>query len=611
MRLLLLILTTTFLSASPSLEDAWKNPPQKAKLRAYWWWLNGNVTKESITSDLEAMKEKGFGGAVIFDADGSSQSGNAPVPAGPTFGSPEWRELYKHTIREADRLGLTLSLNIQSGWNLGGPSVKPEEAAKLTVWSETNVAGNSDFHEKLPLPTNGFYRDAFVVAWEKPSSSSSAPKITAHSSLRSHSPALAIDGKNDTFWVSSGQKPGEGPSSDRPEWLQLDFPKPVTATGLRFTPRSGYGPRDGEVQVSENGKDFRKIASFSSQNDGETKITFPETTASQFRLVITNAYDSGNSSSRNVQIAEINLIGPANFMAAGKQSLDSSADKALLSSLPGSAPDLSGLLTSLPNQPGDNPIAPDRIIDLTLKMDAEGTLSWKVPQGEWTVMRFGYTIGPRAHVSTASGDWKGYALDVLDANAFRTYWDQVVAPLIKDAGPLIGKTLKYLHTDSWEIEPINWTASFPEEFQKRRGYPIQRWLPVIAGHIVDNRDASTRFLNDFRKTLGELAFDNHYKPFKELAHAAGLEIHPESGGPHVVPIDAQQCLGFSDVPMSEFWATSWKHRVGDANRFFVKQPASAAHTYGRPLVMAEGFTPSVRTGRSDSGTISSRPSTKL
>jgi hypothetical protein len=69
-----------------------------------------------------------------------------------------------------------------------------------------------------------------------------------------------------------------------------------------------------------------------------------------------------------------------------------------------------------------------------------------------------------------------------------------------------------------------------------------------------------------------------------------MQIHPESGGPHAVPIDAQQCLGFNDAPMSEFWAWSWRHRVGDTNRFFVKQPASAAHAYGRKLVLAEGFT---------------------
>jgi len=113
---------------------------------------------------------------------------------------------------------------------------------------------------------------------------------------------------------------------------------------------------------------------------------------------------------------------------------------------------------------------------------------------------------------------------------------------------------------------------------------------VLAGGIVESRNASNRFLHDFRKTLGDLAIDNHYRVFRDEAHKHGLQIHPESGGPHAVPIDAQRCLGFNDVPMSEFWAWSWRHRVGDDNRFFVKQPASAAHTYGRRYVAAEGFT---------------------
>src|ERR1039458_4148189 len=113
--------------AQNSLEDCWSNPPVESRLRAYWWWLNGNVTRESISHDLEEMKAKGFGGAVIFDANGADQGGNAPVPHGPTFFSPAWRELYKHTLREANRLGLEISLNIQSGWNLGGPIVRSEE----------------------------------------------------------------------------------------------------------------------------------------------------------------------------------------------------------------------------------------------------------------------------------------------------------------------------------------------------------------------------------------------------------------------------------------------------------------------------------------------------
>ena len=114
-------------------DQAFVNPPPEARVRAYWWWLNGNVTKASITRDLEEMAAKGFGGALICDAGGAQQDGNEPVPHGPTFFSDQWRELYRHALREADRLGLEMSLNIQSGWNLGGPMVSADDAVAFPV----------------------------------------------------------------------------------------------------------------------------------------------------------------------------------------------------------------------------------------------------------------------------------------------------------------------------------------------------------------------------------------------------------------------------------------------------------------------------------------------
>jgi (4-O-methyl)-D-glucuronate---lignin esterase len=123
------------------LEAGWNHPPTDARLRAYWWWLNGNVTTNSITRDLEQMKAKGFGGAVIMDANGAASNGNAPVPHGPDFASPEWCMLYEHALREAHRLGLITSLNIMSGWDLGGPMVTPDDAVKKITWSELRVNG--------------------------------------------------------------------------------------------------------------------------------------------------------------------------------------------------------------------------------------------------------------------------------------------------------------------------------------------------------------------------------------------------------------------------------------------------------------------------------------
>ena len=152
-----------------TLEEGFKNPPKEAGVRCWWWWLNGNVTKEAITRDLEAMKSKGFSGAMIFDAGGAEQRGNSQVPAGPLYGSPEWRELFLHALHEAKRLGLELGLSIQSGWNLGGPNVTPGYAAKQLTFSETQIPGSTAIKEQLPMPKirDGFYRDICVLAFPK------------------------------------------------------------------------------------------------------------------------------------------------------------------------------------------------------------------------------------------------------------------------------------------------------------------------------------------------------------------------------------------------------------------------------------------------------------
>ncbi len=159
------------------LETGFRNPPPSAGIRCFWWWLNGNVTARAITRDLEEMKAKGYSGALIFDADGSSQQGNRRVPAGPVFGGPKWTKLFVHACREAKRLGLELSLNIQSGWNLGGPGVTEEEATQRLVWSKTEVKGPATIEQVLKSPVTGgrFYRDVAVIAVPAPAGPTGRP----------------------------------------------------------------------------------------------------------------------------------------------------------------------------------------------------------------------------------------------------------------------------------------------------------------------------------------------------------------------------------------------------------------------------------------------------
>jgi len=145
------IFTTTSVSY-PELKAGFTIPPAEARLRCYWWWLNSMATKESITRDLEEMKDKGYGGATLFDAGSSNYQVAAKTAAGPVFMSPEWMELYKHAVKEADRIGIELSMNVQSGWNPGAPSITPEMAMKKIVWSEVDVTGGKSISIELPQP---------------------------------------------------------------------------------------------------------------------------------------------------------------------------------------------------------------------------------------------------------------------------------------------------------------------------------------------------------------------------------------------------------------------------------------------------------------------------
>ena len=104
--------------AVDELADGFRAPPNEARPRVYWWWLNNLVSREGITRDVEQFQAKGIGGVLPFNAGAAA----GKMPSGPDFMSPEWRELVKYAVREAERLALEVSINLCSGWDAGGPS---------------------------------------------------------------------------------------------------------------------------------------------------------------------------------------------------------------------------------------------------------------------------------------------------------------------------------------------------------------------------------------------------------------------------------------------------------------------------------------------------------
>ena len=234
-----------------------------------------------------------------------------------------------------------------------------------------------------------------------------------------------------------------------------------------------------------------------------------------------------------------------------------------------------------PTRTSEETISIKQIVDLTDKLDSQGQLAWDVPRGKWTILRFGHT-STGANTRPAPEPGLGLECDKLDKAALKAHFDDFIGRIMSDIGPLTGKSLVSLHIDSWEMGPQNWTAKFPAEFQRRRGYNLRRYLPVMTGLVVENLDVSERFLWDLRQTVLELIAENHAGYLAELAHrhGMGLSIEPYDG----TPCDDMTYGSRADVPMGEFW---W---FGFNTCFSCTEASSIAHTYGKRIVQAEAFT---------------------
>lgn len=163
---LLFGIATANASASDPLEEGFANPPDSAKALTWWHWMNGNVSKEGITADFEAMDRVGIHGAQLFNVNLGHPPGSA------TYLSDEWLDLFKFAAEEADRLGMELAFHNGPGWSSsGGPWVTPELAMQEIVFSEVIHQGGKPFKAQLPQPPTklDYYQDIAVLAFPTPS----------------------------------------------------------------------------------------------------------------------------------------------------------------------------------------------------------------------------------------------------------------------------------------------------------------------------------------------------------------------------------------------------------------------------------------------------------
>jgi hypothetical protein len=229
--------------------------------------------------------------------------------------------------------------------------------------------------------------------------------------------------------------------------------------------------------------------------------------------------------------------------------------------------------------PAEMVIERGRITDISANMDQTGRLVWDVPPGKWTVVRFGHTsTGVENAPAPASG--RGLECDKLSKEGIEANFAGMMGKLITDVGAAAGKTLVTTHIDSWENGAQNWTERMREEFRQRRGYDPLPFLPAMTGRVVESLEVSERFLWDLRQTISDLVVENYAGHMQALAQQQGLRLSIEAYGG---PCDDAPYAGRADEPMCEFW-------IGGGGFPTPKEMASAAHTYGKPILGAEAFT---------------------
>lgn len=546
---------------------------EEAKPWTFWYWMFGAVTKDGIKADLEAMSRIGLGGAYLMPIKSVSQ--------GPEFKgqaeqlSPEWWEMVRYSMEQADRLGLKLGMHICDGFALaGGPWITPAESMQKVVFADTVVQGGTIMNLKLPVPESykGYYEDIAVYALPvKGTEISDTPKITCGN--------VNIQTKADKS-VTIDEK-GVIRASE-PCWIQYEYPQPITCHNIEIILNgNNYQAHRLKVMASDDGVSFRMVKQLEPARQGwqntdeNSTYSIPRTTARYFRFYWTPEGSEPGSEDMdaakwkpNLKIKKIVL-----------------RDTPLLNQWEGKT----GLVWRVAKDTPDNEVTADdciklaEIVDVTSSLK-NGHLSTALPKGQWRILRMGHTS--TGHENATGGGGKGLECSKFDADIVRKQFDNWFAKAFEKTDPALARrVLKYMHVDSWECGCQNWSRNFASEFKKRRGYDLMPYMPLFAGIPVESAAKSEQVLRDVRTTCAELVKDVFYETLAQCAKEYDCQFSAECVAPTMVS-DGLLHYQMVDLPMGEFWLRSPTHDKPND----MLDAISGAHIYGKRIIQAEGFT---------------------
>ncbi len=547
-----------------TLEQAFLSPPPSAHARTWWHWMNGNISAVGITKDLEAMKRVGCSGFHLFQV-------GTGIPKGPVeYGSDKHLELLRHAAREAARLEMGFAMHNCPGWSSsGGPWITPELSMQVLTWTETPVSGGRKVSVTLPRPParHDYYRDAMVLAMPSSAVEQVLPVKVSTDSGAADAKAL-VAARGTALEMRPPVRGGSG-------FLLLEYAEPLEARSLAVWGSpiplpAGQGSGRGSLgrtfalEASDDGVQFRKVADIAAGQwargtpiEFPATANFPRTRARYFRLVtseerrVTGVRFSALPRIENWDIkANFDIRRPGGSFAA----------------------------TAL--DPGERFPETASVVDVGRLMDPQGRLDWDAPAGHWTVFRIGHTTtGVTNHPGPDGG--VGLECDKFSKEAYEYHFDRFFGKLFDVIAPLAAKGLAGSIIDSYETGRQNWSAKVPEEFKKRRGYDLLKYIPAMVGRIVEDPSVSERFLWDVRKTQAELMEENYYGSFQEQCHKHGMQSFIEPYDPG--NFDEMPAGRYADMVQGEFW-------LGQANHHSIKLVSSIGHVYDKQIIASESFT---------------------
>ncbi|MBR5627101.1 MAG: hypothetical protein IKW74_05710, partial [Thermoguttaceae bacterium] len=544
-----------------------RTPPSSVKTGVYWYWISSNISKEGVVKDLNAMKKAGINRAYIGDI-GVDEVKRGKIK---TL-SNEWWEVVHQALKTASELDIEIGIFNSPGWSQsGGPWVNNERAMRYLVSSEVRVSGPKKFSEKLVQPKEE-YQDVKVLAYPEPKDDLvvlNAEKVTADP--ESADASKLFDGDTATGMKLPAKKDVT---------ILMSSDKPFTARSLTVNVLESPIVANCQLQANIDGE-FKTISTFKiSRYNSSIGVgfipyapvvaSFPATTSREFKLIV-------NCDRENAGLSELVLSAAPRVASYSEKTL------AKMHETPHPMwPEYQWQPQAVVDDAATL-IDPAKVIDITDKLAADGTLTWDVPKGNWVILRMGMTP-TGAKNAPAVPEATGYETDKMSVEHIRYHFDALMGEVFRRVPAEDRRSFKVVVQDSYEVGGQNFTDNFCEKFQKSFGYDPTPYLPAFFGQVVGSQSDSDRFLWDVRRFIADEVAYNYVGGLREICNENGLVTWLECYGHWGFPSEFLKYGGQSDEIAGEYWSE------GDLGDIENRIASSCGHIYGKTKIWAESNT---------------------